>query len=354
MTSRASSRRVVLALRHLTPGGSQDVPADAPTSASRWPAAVLGRCTVLRAHELAGARALRPVVASDGPTVRLWRRALADVLSWDAPALTAWLFQPRGVALSCSGAVHQVVLDADGPVLLQHPDRTAEQVAVALGAPPVSCLTAWNLLKCSSSHDEAGHCTPVDLLCWLMGVRAWSAAGHPPADSDAVVRAGHTPTSLGDHLAAGFSPEEAAAWRGCPADDAFRWRLLEATSAQVWAWVCQGRSLEQAERGAASTPGGWPHLHRWAEAAGGRLDERELVQWAGSGYPLLSWGGPASRGVTVDVAQTWRDAGFGPVEVLRYHHVRVDVAEAVRWRCAGLSAREAVEEVVRGAAAPAR
>ena len=346
--------RVLDVVRQLRQGSGDTEPLTAEVRHAQvdWPAQVLGRLVVLHAHDLAGRRALRAITAEDPPTGRLWRRALDDVLGWQAERLLSWLEAPRGVTIGCADQQHEVLL-VDGDLVQRahgDVDLAAERVAVALGGEVPDCVR-W-VLRWQDGEPiaaEAVHAAGLlSVLRWLAVTRAWTAAGLSPSAARAAVDQGLVPEDVRGHLEAGLSLRRAVDWSAHPPADARRWLSLGASPEDAADWLSQGRGLPQAAGGVAALQAyglakgeACSRLGEWARAAGPRVAVGELAAWAASGRSALHWGEVAARGLSHADAATWIEQGFSPSAVLSFVHVRVPVHRARQWRDAGVGARDA-------------
>lgn len=353
MTKPPSGGAVVEALARHVPDGSAPAaellqPARERVAAA-WPAEVLARCVVLRAHERGGPRALRPL--GTPAVVSLWQRALDDVLDLSGEHLTTWLSASRAVVVRCGPSPHRLVLDGSRLLAPSHAavDHDLEQVAAALGGEVPACLHAQQ--HWPAPGPPRG---PVAALAWLHLVRAWIEHGYGPARSAVAVDELVFPATVLTHLTAGLGLADAVTWRRLPAVEAVRWIAVGASHRQAAAWTARGRSLVDLDAGVrrlgrrrVARRAAVRLLLAWVDAVPA-LDLDTVVAWIGPGREASTWGEVAARGVTPAQAASWQRHGFGPVEVLRYHHLRVPVATARAWRDAGVCAKDAAQHIADG------
>ena len=222
------------------------------------------------------------------PEQRAARKALLDdaVASGRTIDLRATVTLP----VRCRTRVHQVRLGADGTVVpLAHPDADleSERVFASLGGTLLPCLLAVEEAGCywpPPVADDGPRCGAIEageLLAFVARCRTWLATGRELIDCGTALEMGIEPAKVEGHLAAAGS-------------------------------------------------GKW--LTRWARVAGGGLTIDELAEWAAFGLPVGVWGETASRGFRAADVPMWTSAGFSPVEVLRFAHLRVPLHEAIAWR----------------------
>ena len=125
-------------------------------------------------------------------------------------------------------------------------------------------------------------------------------------------------------------------WRTSSTAEVLRWRELGIDALGAESWLGQGRALaELEEHRVAPNEGAW--MIRWARLVGSRIPTEAVIEWARFGVPVGVWGEIASRGMRATEAADWVAAGFSSVEVLRYAHLRVPLAEALRWQGEGFT-----------------
>ena len=254
---------------------------------------------------------------------------------------------PVSLQLRCGRARHTVRLDTDGTVVpLAHPDvdMDAERVAASLGGELLPCLRAvdeaaysWAPPVADDGPRLAGGIETGELLAFVLTVRTWLGAGHGLLSCAPALELGVPREEIARHLDLGLDVPTAVHWRAVVPSVAVRWQAVGFSRSDVELWCEQGRTLEQAEQAAAAAGDGrW--LARWARIAGSGQSAEALAEWAAFGVPVGVWGEAASRGLRAPEVPAWLAAGFQPVEVLRYAHLRVHLAQAVRWQQAGFTA----------------
>lgn len=246
----------------------------------------------------------------------------------------------------CGRAHHWIRLEPDdGLVAVMHVDLDldTERVAASLGGDLLPCVGAIDNALASWSPpvaDDGPRLVGIDageLLAFVVGARRWLRHGYDLMSCAPALEVGVEHSDVDAHLGLGMSVASAVEWRGVPPYVALRWDALGFSRADVDLWLSQGRTLEEAESAAtAAGDGRW--LARWARIAGRGLPADELAAWACFGVPVGVWGEAAARGLRVREVPAWLKAGFQPVEVLRYAHLRVPLEAAVTWRDAGFTA----------------
>jgi hypothetical protein len=256
------------------------------------------------------------------------------------------LLAPVTLPVRCGRPAHRVSLEADDSVVLEaHPDLDAdtERVAASLGGELLPCLRAADEADLSwppPVADDGPRLVGIEageLLSFVRVARSWLRLGYDlPACADAL-ELGVRHDQVDGHLGLGLDVATAVQWLSVPPYDALRWHSIGFSRDDVALWTEQGRTVEQAEDAAAAAGDGrW--LARWARIAGSRQPADALAEWASFGVPVGVWGEAASRGLRAREVPAWLAAGFQPVEVLRYAHLRVPLSEAVTWRDAGFTA----------------
>ncbi len=256
------------------------------------------------------------------------------------------LLGPVSLPVRCGRALHQVRLEPDGSCATpahRGLDGDAERVAAALGGELLACLRAADGAQGSwpppVADDgprligmEAG-----ELLAFVRVVRTWVELGYDVLAAGPALELGVAHGVLEGHLGLGMTVGAAVTWRGVSAYVALCWDAVGFTRADADLWSEQGRTLEQVEE-AARSGGNIRWLARWARVVGGGVPSDALAEWAEFGLPVGVWGEAANRGLRAGDVPGWLGAGFQPVEVLRYAHLRVPLTEAVTWRDAGFTA----------------
>lgn len=277
--------------------------------------------------------------------LRLVHEAVRTVRTWEP--LVAALFLTGDVCLPvrCSGKTHLLRVGADETLsLLAHPsiDLESERLAAALGA---------ELLPCAAAADAAARLArpPVGddgpylefigagaLAAFLGLVRRWLACGFDVRASGPALEWGLEPTVLASLLSAGLDVADAVSWRHASPDEVLRWRACGFDALASETWLAQGRALAELEElGVGVEEGPW--VVRWARLVGTALGTEAVVEWARFGAPVGVWGDVAGRGMRASEAPAWTAAGFHPVEVLRFAHLRVPLHDALAWREAGFT-----------------
>lgn len=246
----------------------------------------------------------------------------------------------------CGKAIHRVRLDENGALVPEaHPDldADAERVAASLGGDLLPCLRAIDEAESSwppPVADDGPRLVGMEageLLSFVRVARTWLGLGYDLLSCGPALEVGVRHEQIHGHLGLGIDVARAVEWLGVPPAVAVRWCALEFSRADVQLWTEQGRTLEQAEA-AVAVAGNGRWLARWARVAGSRLSAQALAEWADFGLPVGVWGEAASRGLRAGEVPAWLSAGFQPVEVLRYAHLRVPLQEAIPWREAGFTA----------------
>ena len=262
-------------------------------------------------------------------------------------ASTVDVLGPLTLSLRCGRSRHVLRVDVDGAVVpLAHPDvdMDAERVAASLGGQLLPCLRgvedaalSWAPPVADDGPRLAGGIEPGELISFVLMARTWLATGHDLPSCAAALDLGVQQEAISGHLDRGLDVGTAVHWRDVAPDVAVRWQAAGFSRSDVELWLGQGRTLEQAEQAVAATGDGrW--LARWARIAGSGQSAQALAEWAAFGVPVGVWGEAASRGLRAPEVPAWLAAGFQPVEVLRYAHLRVPLEQALLWRDAGFTA----------------
>ena len=267
----------------------------------------------------------------------LLERAVAEYCSLD-------LQGPIELPVLCGKAVHRVRLEADGTLAaVTHPslDIGLERVAVSLGGELLPCLQAIDDAHRSWPPPvaEDGRLEPIgvgELLAFVGTCRSWLDRGYDLPTAGTALDQGVGYDDVAEHLAVGLALPTAIEWSRVAPGDAVRWVALGFAFSDAQVWLEQRRTLEQLEAAAGEGDARW--LARWARITGAQVSVEALAEWASFGMPVGVWGEAASRGLRASEVPVWLAAGFEAVEVLRYAHLRVSVAEAVAWRAAGFTA----------------
>lgn len=250
------------------------------------------------------------------------------------------------VPVRCGRGVHRLELRPDGFLSTAHPDLDVEgeRVAAALGGELLPCVREivaarawWEPPVAFDGAPSQPSITAGELLAFVITCRTWLARGFTLSDSAQAVERGLAYEQIQPHLDRGLDLCAAAEWSLIRADRAVRWVAIGFSASDAKLWLSQRRTLAEAEA-AAQAAGGGRWLARWARVTGNALDSPAVAAWASVGLPVGVWGEVASRGVRAEEAGDWLVAGFTPVEVLRYSHLKVALDEALTWRQQGFTA----------------
>jgi hypothetical protein len=321
-------------------GGRHSAPV--PTPPEQLPAGSTARLAVM------WAQTQKPDLFK-GQLDRLMPERRAEAISLMELGIEAWpeldLSDDLELPVRCGRYRHTIRLCADGTLeALSHPgvDVESERVAASLGGDLPPCITEIDAAFAAHPaphHDLKRRPDPISAgqLLWFVRLcRSWLDHGYDVISAGEALEAGVWHSTVMPHLSCGLSISAALDWREVTPQEAAEWSELGFSPQDREVWLEQGRTLEE-----AALAGGSSMLTRWARVAGARIPSPLLGEWAAFGPPSGVWGEAAARGMHPDTVRQWTDVGFRPLDVLRYAHLQVPLAEALLWREAGFSAFQA-------------
>lgn len=350
MTSRREDERydrrvyagVLELLGALTHRDSMSLPKD------RLPVPVAARLALVVAgiNDPVAVTAPKPGTPAYDRQVDVLQTAITTVRRWQLGEPEALLFPSIDLPQRCGKARHVVRLTAGGSMqLLGHPhlDLGLEAVSAALGGGLPECLrghlSAAPLWPPPVADDgfRATRISAGELFAFVELIRMWFTEGYDLWSAAPALLLGLEPVEVRGDLSLGLPVGDALVWRFSAPAEVGRWQACGFDADDAATWRRQGRTLEELEASVDRVPDRrW--LARWAQLVGPSVDTEAVIDWAGFGLPVGVWGEAAYRGLRATDVKPWTEAGFGPVEILRYAHLRTPLGLAEQWRTGGFSA----------------